>query len=73
MAKKQRQHFPNGEESELGQEVSKKKVRGELYFPCRETLGKGTMVFIYCPSPKQIQKNIRERPVCPPAPHQGTP
>lgn len=72
MAKKQRQHFPHGEESELGQEVSKKKVRGELYFPCRETLGKWTMVFIIVLSPKQIQKNIRA-PVCPPVPHQGTP
>lgn len=27
----------------------------------------------YHSSPKQIQKTIRERPVCPLAPHQGTP
>lgn len=72
-ARTQRQHFPNGEESELGQEVFKKKVREELYFPCRVDFGEMNNGLYYHLSPKQIQKNIREKPACPPAPHQGTP
>lgn len=74
MARKQRQHFPNGEESELGQEVFKKKVSEELYFPCRADFGEmNNGLYYYYLSPKQIQKNISEKPACLPALHQGTP
>lgn len=74
MARKQRQHFPNGEESELGQKVFKKKVSEELYFPRRADFGKMNNSLYYLLSPKQIQKNISEKKkACPPAPHQGTP
>lgn len=61
MARKQRQHFPNGEESELGQEVFKKKVREELDFPCRADFGEMNNGLHYHLSPQQIQKNIRKK------------
>lgn len=75
MARKQRQHFPNGEESELGQEVFKKKVREELDFPCRADFGEMNNGLHYHLSPQQIQNNIRKKErkkkPCPPTPTKG--
>lgn len=59
MARKQRQHFPNGEESELGQEVFFffQKVSEELDFPCRDDFGEMNNRLHYHLPPQQVQKN----------------
>jgi hypothetical protein len=73
MARKQRQHFPNGGERELGQEVFQKKVWEELYFPCRADFGEMNNRLHYHLSPLQIQKSIRKRNTLTSCTHEGTP